>query len=91
MELREKNKSYPISVRNNLSQTVRVTVTVSSSGRNQDEKILITVSPKGTTLRDYYQICIDKDVQPSNEWEDAGVLVIEPRYEFRIKGAENHG
>jgi len=78
--------SYPISIRNNLGHTVRVTVAVSSSGRNQDEHILITVSPKGTTLRDYYQICIDKDVESSKEWEDAGILIIEPRYKFQIEG-----
>jgi len=78
--------SYPIAIRNNLSETVRVTVTVSGSGRNQDDQILITVSPKGTTLRDYYGICIDKDVEPTKEWEDAGILIIEPRYKFQIEG-----
>ena len=80
----------PIKIRNNLDHPIRLTVTISSSGRN-DDQILITVGQKGATLKQWYGVCIDRDLEPNKSWDDAGSLTIEPNYFLTIKGEEEEG
>lgn len=74
----------PINIRNMGKHPVRITITVSSDGREHDE-ILITLGEKGKSLKGYYGVyCIDKDLEPNSEWENVGILNIESKYKLRI-------
>ena len=73
-----------IRARNNLDVPVRLTLTNVRS-RNECE-ILITVGQEGTALKDYYRVCVDTDLLPSEEWEEIGSLQIDTESKVSFAG-----
>ena len=80
--------SFPIWIKNNLEIPVRITINASNKleGRIEPE-IRIIVGKEGVSLKSYFNVCIDSDVQPNEEWEEVGVLEVlnEPRIKVVCK------
>jgi len=78
-------ESIAIRARNNLDIPIRLTLTRTGYNDENDE-ILITIGEEGTTLKDYYRVCIDTDILPSKEWGEVGLLHIDTKSKVSFSG-----
>lgn len=77
-------QSIIIRARNNLDVPIRLTLT--NSGYGDNHQILIAVGHDGTSLKGYYNICVDTDLLPDKEWREIGLLNMDTKTSVNFTG-----